>query len=113
MGLTSAGDLFQAAPQSHPFFSIHELCQKFAAALKGDYGNLFNLACVSRTLSDVALDELWSEVHGLDQLITLLPQDAYQFNSEDSDNDNDDDSIVSTYCNLLPVPWLIASSSRL
>lgn len=111
--LLSAGDLSQAAPRAHAFFSIYELCKQLAISLDGDLGDLFSLACVSRALSDVALDELWSEIDDIRYLVALLPPDAYQINDEDNDSDDDDDYIVSTYHNPLPVPWLITSSFRL
>jgi hypothetical protein len=65
--------------------------------LEGNRASLLNLACVSRALSEVAFDELWSKVDDLHYLVALLPQDACQITDEDSDSDSDDDSIVSAY----------------
>ncbi|KAF7305468.1 hypothetical protein HMN09_00799500 [Mycena chlorophos] len=60
-------------------FAITELC--FLICDPRHFGDLntrtlYNLALVSRTISDVALDALWRDIRGVDRLARLLPRDA-------------------------------------
>ncbi|KAJ7773696.1 hypothetical protein DFH07DRAFT_1057213 [Mycena maculata] len=79
------------------FFAIHELLllvlSYLSPAGKGtissiDSNSLANLARVSRSISDVALDALWRSIHQPDAIVRLLPADACEV-VETWDDDND------------------------
>ncbi|KAF7305462.1 hypothetical protein HMN09_00798900 [Mycena chlorophos] len=60
-------------------FAIAELCSLICDSDHfgpGDLKTISNLALVSHSISEVALDALWSNINGVDRLVRLLPRDA-------------------------------------
>lgn len=66
-------------------------------------GDLPNLACVSRTFSEIALDILWHDVTSFAHIVSLLPQDAYSSSVPDQ---TDRIEIVSTFIGLIGLAGL-------
>lgn len=65
----------QSAQASFRFFSIYELREQFVNS-GFNKQDLRCIACVSRALSDAALDALWAQQSTFDPLMRLLPGDA-------------------------------------
>lgn len=69
-------------------FSIVELCKVIIDLVqlpdprsRESFDSLLALACVSRPLSELALDALWSDLHGLDAVARLLPPHVYDLDT--------------------------------
>jgi hypothetical protein len=69
-------------------FSIAELCRVIIGFVqlpdprsRESFDSLLALACVSRSLSEMALDALWSDLHGLDAIARLLPPHVYDLHT--------------------------------
>lgn len=69
--------------------SIAELCKVIIDLVqlpdphsRESFDSLLALACVSRSLSELALDALWSDLHGLDAIARLIPPHIYDSKTE-------------------------------
>ncbi|KAJ7077437.1 hypothetical protein B0H15DRAFT_805245 [Mycena belliarum] len=87
------------------FFAINELLLlvlSYMSPLKAtsssiDTDPLASLACVSRNISEAALDALWRSIHRPAAIIRLLPADAYELVEGASGWDGDTDSRATEY----------------
>ncbi|KAI0372410.1 hypothetical protein BV20DRAFT_963990 [Pilatotrama ljubarskyi] len=84
-------------PLSHPLWSIAEVVREVMKQSADDRGALAQCARVSRAFSEPALEVLWQELSGLDQLLGLLPTSFRKVLRGQSDGDASDDDIDNNF----------------